>query len=63
MALWMVSFGGVIPINNLLSGPAVELTSVTAVLLFGSLVAVLLAFTVRLRPGPEYGDILSRDGQ
>jgi len=63
MALWMLSFGGVIPINNLLSGPAVEVTSVTAVLLFGAAVAVVLACTVRLRPGPEYGDILSEEAQ
>lgn len=59
MALWMVAFGGMVPINNLLSGPAVELTSVTTVLLFGSLVAVFLGVVVRLRPGPEYGEILT----
>ena len=59
MALWMVSFGGVIPINNLLSGPAVEMTSLTTVLLFGAFVAVILGVVVRLRPGPEYGDILT----
>ncbi len=59
MALWMVSFGGVIPINNLLSGPAVELTSITAVLLFGALVAVTMGLIIRLRPGPEYGEILT----
>lgn len=58
MALWMLSFGGVIPINNLLSGPAVEWFSVTAVLLFGALVAVMLGIAVRLRPGPEFGDVL-----
>ncbi|MEM7272862.1 MAG: MFS transporter [Actinomycetota bacterium] len=59
MALWMLSFGGVIPINNLLSGPAVEVTSLTTVLLFGAMVAVVLGIVVRLRPGPEYGDILT----
>ena len=58
MALWMVSFGGVIPINNLLSGPAVEWTSITAVLLFGAFAAAVMAIVVRLRPGPEYGEIL-----
>lgn len=63
MALWMLSFGGVIPINNLLSGPAVELTSLTAVLLFGAFVAVVLGVVVRLRPGPEYGDILADPGR
>ncbi len=58
MALWMLSFGGIIPLNNLLSGIAVEQTSTTTVLLFGALVAALLGIVVRLRPGPEYGDIL-----
>lgn len=57
MALWMVSFGGVIPINNLLSGPAVELTSITAVLVTGAVFAALLAIVIRLRPGPEYGEL------
>jgi MFS family permease len=58
MSLWMLSFGGVIPINNLLSGPAVEWTSVSTVLWFGAVVAVIIGVVVRLRPGPEYGDIL-----
>ena len=58
MALWMLSFGGIIPLNNLLSGIAVEQTSTTTVLLFGALVAAVLGIVVRLRPGPEYGDIL-----
>lgn len=58
MSLWMLSFGGVIPINNLLSGPAVEWTSVSTVLWFGAVVAVIIGAVVRLRPGPEYGDIL-----
>lgn len=58
MALWMLSFGGVIPINNLLSGPAVEWSSVSAVLWFGALVAVLLGVFVRLEPGEVFGDIL-----
>ncbi len=58
MALWMLSFGGVIPINNLLSGPAVELTSITAVLLFGAFAAAVMGIVIRLRPGPEYGEIL-----
>lgn len=58
MALWLLSFGGVIPINNLLSGPLVELTSASAVLLLGALAAAVIGLVVRLRPGPEYGDIL-----
>lgn len=58
MALWVLSFGGVIPINNLLAGPAVEATSISAVLLVGAVVAVLIGFAARLNPGPEYGDVL-----
>jgi len=57
MALWMVSFGGVIPLNNLWSGELAERTSVRLVLLIGAGVAVGLGFMVRLRPGPEYGEL------
>lgn len=57
MALWMVCFGGVIPINNLLSGPAVEISSLSTVLLFGAFVAIGMGVVVRLVPGPEYGEL------
>jgi MFS family permease len=52
MALWIMGFGGTVPIGNLIAGPAIEATSVTAVLLFGAVVAVLLAGYARL-DGPK----------
>ncbi len=57
MALWMVCFGGVIPINNFFSGPAVEASSLSVVLLFGAFVALAMALSIRLVPGPEYGEL------
>ena len=42
MALWIMGFGGTVPIGNLIAGPLIEATSVTAVILAG----------VRRRPRP-----------
>jgi len=42
MALWVMAFGGTVAIGGLLAGPVIELTSVTAVLLTGAVVAALL---------------------
>ncbi|MDQ2650797.1 MAG: MFS transporter [Actinomycetota bacterium] len=49
MALWIMAFGGTVPIGNLIAGPVIEATSVTAVVLFGAIVAGMLA-VVRLGP-------------
>ena len=35
MALWIMGFGGTVPIGNLIAGPIIEGTSVTAVMLAG----------------------------
>ena len=43
MALWIMAFGGTVPIGGLVAGPLIEATSVTTVLLIGSAVALLLA--------------------
>lgn len=43
MALWIMAFGGTVPIGNLIAGPIIEATSVTAVIAFGALAAALLA--------------------
>ncbi len=56
MALWVISFGGVISITNLLSGKIVELTSLTAVLCAGAVVAAGMGIFIRLVPGPSVGD-------
>jgi MFS family permease len=56
MALWVLSFGGTVPLTNLLAGPLVDLTSVTAVLLFGAVAALVLAGVTRLQAGDEVGE-------
>lgn len=52
MALWIISFGGTVAITNFASGALVELTSLTAVLMVGAVVAVLMAIFVRIESGP-----------
>jgi MFS family permease len=51
-AVWVMSFGGTVPIGGLVAGWFVGLTSVTAVVLVGAAVAVFLAWYCDLRP-PE----------
>ncbi len=50
MALWTMSFGGVVPLANLVAGPLIELTSVTTVLLVGALAAAALSWRLDLEP-------------
>jgi MFS family permease len=40
MALWIMGFGGTVPIGNLIAGPLIEASSVTTVILAGAVVAV-----------------------
>ena len=40
MALWIMGFGGTVPIGNLIAGPLIEATSVTTVVLGGAVVAL-----------------------
>ena len=49
MALWIMAFGGTVPIGALAAGPAMETTSVTAVLLVGAAVAAFLSWWCDLR--------------
>lgn len=53
MALWVMGFGGTVPVGNLLAGPVIEATSITAVVLAGAAIAVALAWYSDLRPGDE----------
>lgn len=55
-ALWVLSFGGTVPIANIIAGPVVEATSLRAVLLFGAMAAIVLGATYSLRPGPVVGE-------
>jgi MFS family permease len=50
MALWMMGFGGTVGIGNLLVGPVVEAVGITNVLLFGAVVALVLAWYADVRP-------------
>jgi len=43
MAIWMMAFGGTVPVGVLVAGQIVEMTSITAVVLAGAIVALLLA--------------------
>ena len=47
-ALWIMGFGGTVPIGNLLAGPIIEATSMTAVMLVGALCALALVPYARL---------------
>jgi predicted MFS family arabinose efflux permease len=49
MALYMMGFGGTVPIGLLVGGQIAETTSVTAVVLAGGGIALLLAVAVRPR--------------
>lgn len=44
MALWIMGFGGTVPVGVLLAGPAAAATSITTVLLLGAAVAAGLAW-------------------
>ena len=54
-ALWVLAFGGTIPFANIIAGPLVEVTSLTAVLLAGSFAALALML-FRLPTGPVVGE-------
>jgi len=57
-ALWVLAFGGMVPLANLAGGWLVEATSLSLLMLIGVGVAVLLAVGVRLKPGPVVDDSL-----
>lgn len=50
MALWMMGFGGTVGVGNLIVGPVVSSVGITNVLLFGSGVALALAWYADVRP-------------
>lgn len=56
MALWIMGFGGTVPIGNLIAGPIIEATSITTVVLAGAAVAVGLAWYADLSPTPTAAD-------
>ena len=44
MAIWMMAFGGTVPVGVLVAGAVADHTAITNVVLFGAGVALLLAF-------------------
>lgn len=50
MALWIMSFGGTVPLGTLALSPLADATSVTVVALLGAAVAALLAWRADVRP-------------
>src|SRR4051812_21276410 len=50
MALWIMGFGGTVPLGLLVGGVIADRSSVTVVLLIGAVVAVLLALVTDVRP-------------
>jgi MFS family permease len=62
MAIWIMCFGGTVPLGNLIAGPLIEATSITAVVLAGAAVALGLAVYADLdaptavRDEPAYAD-------
>jgi MFS family permease len=53
MAVWMMAFGGTVPIGALVFGPMMEFTSVTTVMLIGAVGAVALLAVARLDAPPR----------
>jgi MFS family permease len=49
MALWIMGFGGTVPLGLLVAGPLAEAFSITAVVLYGAVAAVGLALYADLR--------------
>ncbi|HKH25280.1 MAG TPA: hypothetical protein VKA42_07440 [Acidimicrobiales bacterium] len=61
MALWIMGFGGTVAISNLVAGPLIDATSVTAVLLVGAARALGLSGYARL--GDESPDAVTPAGR
>lgn len=54
MGLWMMGWAGLVPLGSLIAGPVIDRTSISAVLVFGAVVALLLGLLVDLRRTPEH---------
>jgi predicted MFS family arabinose efflux permease len=62
MPLWFMVFGGTVPIGNLLFGVVIEWIGARAVLGFGAVFALFLAWWVDLRRLPESAFLAEADG-
>jgi MFS family permease len=52
MSLWLMAFGGTVPLGLMIAGPIAEATSISTVLLYGAAVAFLLWLWVRFHIRP-----------
>jgi len=50
MALWVMAFGGTVPLGAIVAGPLSEVVGISPVILAGAVVAGVLAFFADLRP-------------
>ena len=53
MGLWMMAWAGLVPLGGLLAGPVIDSVGISAVLLFGAAVALLLLAVVIDLRDPE----------
>jgi MFS family permease len=57
-AIWMMSFGGTVPVSGLLAGWIISLTTLNTVIYFGAAFALFLAWFADLRPPEERRSLL-----
>jgi MFS family permease len=63
MALWIMAFGGTVPIGAIVAGPLSDLVGITGVLLGGAAVAALLAVVGKVAPSPSRGHERGQSGR
>lgn len=56
MGLWMMAWAGLVPLGGLIAGPIIDLVDISAVLVFGAVVALLLGLLMDLSE-PDYDEI------
>jgi len=49
MGLWMMAWAGLVPLGGLIAGPIIDTVGISAVLLFGAVVAAILGVAIDLR--------------
>ncbi len=57
-AIWMMCFGGTVPVSGLIAGWVISLTSINTVIYFGAAFALFLAWFADLRPPAERRSLL-----
>lgn len=60
-AIWVLAFGGMVPLSNVVMGRIVESTSLQVVMLFGAGTAALLGLGFRLPSGPVINESIFAD--